>query len=75
MSGNFPGADLLGTTASSGRPSHLEQRGGRGGRPAALSTRRVHIKMLRALARPSWASRRRPPRCGCRPTGQARRRR
>jgi len=30
---------------------HLELRGGRGGRPAALATRRVYLSMVRALAR------------------------
>jgi site-specific recombinase XerD len=30
---------------------HLEKAGGRGGRPAALATRRVYLSMVRALAR------------------------
>lgn len=30
---------------------HLETKGGRGGRPAALATRRVYLSMVRALAR------------------------
>lgn len=33
-----------------GYARHLETVGGRGGRPAALSTRRLHLTMLRALA-------------------------
>lgn len=43
------GADLTADTIAA-YASHLEERGGRGGRPAALSTRRVHITMLRAFA-------------------------
>jgi hypothetical protein len=35
---------------------HLETAGGRGGRPAALATRRVYLSMVRALAREMGAN-------------------
>jgi len=42
-------ADLTADTIAA-YARHLEREGGRGGRPAALATRRVQITMLRALA-------------------------
>ncbi len=42
-------ADLTADTIAA-YARHLAASGGRGGRPAALSTRRVHVTMLRALA-------------------------
>ena len=53
---------------------HLETAGGRGGRPAALATRRIYLAMVRALARELGREETSPRASRCRATRPGRRR-